>query len=161
MFGLQSKSAPNTAIAPVQPIPPKRKISFKTMIDSTFSSEGRIVLTGNLRIDGSHQGNILKADDMQGEVVVYIGPSGVVTGEVSADLIIIDGTLEGVAMANSDLHIRSGGKLIGQGFYMQACKVDGEVEAELKKAPASPNKYTGHAHDLPPNVTSFDKKRES
>lgn len=160
MFKKQSEAGNNVAV--VNPEPKSRKISFQSLISQTLSSEGTIVLKGNLRIDGKHNGNIYKASDMQGELVVYVGPGGYVRGEVNADLIIIDGTVEGIAKTNTDLHIRESGKLIGRGFYKSAIKVEGDIEGEVKKfVTLSGEQMVQQQSPVPNNVTPLGPKRDA
>lgn len=157
----KSKSTHASEVAPVKPEAKAKRIPFVSLIGPSFASVGNIVLKGNLRIDGEHHGNVLKSAEMQEELVVYVGPGGYIKGEVHADLIIIDGTVDGIAKTNGDLHIRQSGKLIGKGFYRSYIKVDGDIEGEVKKFSTLAGDQRLHQPDtMPNNVTPLGPKRD-
>ncbi|MBN1476752.1 polymer-forming cytoskeletal protein [Candidatus Sumerlaeota bacterium] len=78
-----------------------------TIIGEECTVEGKIVSKGNLRIDGSAEGEI-HADD-----TVVIGPGGKVEGNVEARTVIIGGTIMGNVKVSEKLEIQPQGAISG------------------------------------------------
>ena len=97
MFGKKSSSSASSA----EP----------TVIGRGAVVEGTIRLSGHIQIDGHIEGRL----EVDGQVSV--GPNGSITGEVSADELIIGGKIEGKAIARSHLHVASGGAVRGEVRY--------------------------------------------
>ncbi len=82
----------------------------------------------NLYIRGHIYGDL----DLQG--TVYIAPEGLVKGNIIADIIIIEGTVEGNITARKKVNIRSSANIIGniQSPFIVATK-DAKWEGEILK----------------------------
>ena len=78
-----------------------------TIIGEECTVEVKIVSSGNLRIDGSAEGEI-HADD-----TVVIGPGGKVEGNVEARTVIIGGTIMGNVKVSEKLEIQPQGAISG------------------------------------------------
>ena len=82
-----------------------------TVIGRGAVIEGTIRLSGHVQIDGHIEGRL----EVEGQVSV--GPNGSITGEVSADELIIGGKVDGKAVARQHLHVASGGAVRGEVRY--------------------------------------------
>ena len=66
---------------------------FETLIGRTTQIYGRLVLLDSVRIDGKVVGNIESTKEQK--VTVAIGPSGEVSGDVTAYRVMVAGKVEG------------------------------------------------------------------
>lgn len=107
------------------------QVCFTSIISKDITSLGEIHLTGNLRIDGRHEGKIKKSAEAKKPVTVYIGPSGYVHGVIDVDVIIIDGHVNGTCKANINLY--SQGTVKGHAFYGEDMDISGNFNAKLQK----------------------------
>lgn len=80
---------------------------IETIIGKGTSMNGNIASNGNLRFDGTLEGNI----DTNGHVV--IGASGIVTGNISAASLDVAGTVTGNVTTVGNLSIHPTGQLVG------------------------------------------------
>jgi cytoskeletal protein CcmA (bactofilin family) len=78
-----------------------------TILSEGVKLEGKLVSKGNVRIDGSVNGNIDAASN------VTIGEHGDVNGEVKAQVIIIGGNVLGTVVANEKIVLESSSNLKG------------------------------------------------
>lgn len=118
----------------IKPVPSQEQvidIHFTSVISTDMESNGNIYLRNNLRIDGAHFGNIKKVEGFPGKVIVLIAEGGKVEGLIEADIIIIDGTMDGTTRATQDLYIRGTAK--GEAFYGKEIDVTGTLAAHLSK----------------------------
>tara|TARA_E500000178_G_C16696889_1_gene606352 strand:- start:107 stop:535 length:429 start_codon:yes stop_codon:yes gene_type:complete len=85
---------------------------------------GEINTEGNIHVDGNMKG-VIKAHE------VVIGPKGDFDGEISAEILIINGSIKG-KFSIRNLHVRKGGLLQGRAKY-EIIVVDsgGRVQGEL------------------------------
>lgn len=106
-------------------------VHFTSVISTDMESEGKIYLRNNLRIDGCHFGSIKKVEGFTGKVTVLVAKGGKVEGLIEADIIIIDGEMDGVTRAEEDLYIRGTAK--GEAYYGKEIDVTGNLFAHLVK----------------------------
>ena len=66
---------------------------FDTIIGRTTQIYGRLVLLDSVRIDGKVEGNI--ETTKENKVTVAIGPTGEVSGDITAHRVMVAGTVEG------------------------------------------------------------------
>jgi cytoskeletal protein CcmA (bactofilin family) len=90
----------------------KRKSSasgmdIETVIGRNTSIKGTISGSGNIRIDGTVEGEILSDGD------VVVGEQGVVTAAIKAANVFISGSVKGNINADGKLSITSTGRLVG------------------------------------------------
>lgn len=80
---------------------------IQTIISQETKIKGSIISEGNIRIDGSVEGEI------KAEGNVIIGEQGSVFGDITGDNIMISGCVRGNVTANKKLEILSSGSLYG------------------------------------------------
>ena len=82
-----------------------------TVIGRGAVIEGKVRASGPLQIDGQVDGTL------QVDGQVSIGPNGSVTGELTADEVVVGGRVEGRLTARALLHVTSGGHVRGEVRY--------------------------------------------
>jgi len=80
---------------------------IETIIGKNTQFKGTLSGDGNIRIDGTLDGEISSTGD------IVIGDQGNVTATIKANNVLISGTVKGNITANSKLEITSTGKLFG------------------------------------------------
>ena len=78
-----------------------------TIISHGVKIEGKITSSGNIRVDGEIQGDIIAQSN------VTIGEQGQVSGQINADVITIGGKVSGTVRAKEKLVLESKGNLKG------------------------------------------------
>ena len=81
-----------------------------TIISNGVKLEGKITTSGNIRVDGEIQGDIIAQSN------VTIGEQGQVSGQINADVITIGGKVSGTVRAKEKLVLESKGNLKGDIF---------------------------------------------
>lgn len=69
---------------------------------------GKLVFTGDVRIDGNFEGEIFGQGSMD------IGRGALVKGNIKVDNLSIDGEVQGSLIINKKIKIHSSGKLLGE-----------------------------------------------
>lgn len=69
--------------------------------------QGAMTVRGSLRIDGEIEGNVLEAQ------TVVVGPKGRVRGDISAEHVIVAGSVAGEVVASGQLELKAGGRIHG------------------------------------------------
>jgi cytoskeletal protein CcmA (bactofilin family) len=82
-----------------------------TVIGRGAVVEGKVRASGPIQIDGHIDGAL----DVEGQV--SIGPNGAISGEVTADDVVVGGRIEGMVHARGHLHVASGGSVRGEARY--------------------------------------------
>ena len=98
-----------------------------TIISNGVKIEGKITSSGNIRIDGEIQGDILSQSD------VTIGEQGQVNGQINANVITIGGKVSGIVRAKEKLILDSKSNLKGDIFTKnlvieEGAKFDGKCK---------------------------------
>ncbi len=73
--------------------------------EATF--QGVLNVRGSLRVDGEIEGNILEAQ------TVVIGPKGRVRGDISAEHVVVAGSVTGEISASAQLELKPGARVRG------------------------------------------------
>ena len=81
-----------------------------TIISHGVKIEGKITSSGNIRVDGEIQGDIISQSN------VTIGEGAKVNGQINADVITIGGKVSGIVRAKEKLVLDSKGNLKGDIF---------------------------------------------
>jgi cytoskeletal protein CcmA (bactofilin family) len=115
--------------------------SFNSLISAGTCVNGPLKATGALRINGEVIGRITKnqvANDKQ-KFIVLVERDGSVVGEISADNIIIAGTVDGNLSADT-ISISSTATVVGNIYYGMLHIEDGATVTGslIKKLPATP-----------------------
>ena len=118
-----------------------------TIISNGVKIEGKITSSGNIRVDGEIQGDIISQSN------VSVGENGQVNGQINANVITIGGKVSGTIKANEKLVLDSKGNLKGDIFTKilvveAGAKFDGKSKmgdsrdiVEIKE-PAKPDNIT-------------------
>lgn len=81
-------------------------VSIETLIGESCTIEGNVGSTGNIRIDGNIKG------DVSAEGTVSISESGVITGDVKSNELVVYGRLDGSVYTQS-LHLQPNARIQG------------------------------------------------
>jgi len=81
-----------------------------TIISNGVKIEGKITSSGNIRVDGEVQGDILSQSN------VSVGENGQVNGQINAEVITIGGKVSGTVKAKEKLVLDPKGNLRGDIF---------------------------------------------
>jgi cytoskeletal protein CcmA (bactofilin family) len=81
-----------------------------TIISNGVKIEGKITSSGNIRVDGEIQGDIISQSN------VSVGENGQVNGQINAEVITIGGKVSGTVKAKEKLVLDSKGNLRGDIF---------------------------------------------
>jgi len=93
----------------------KKQPPIKSLIAEGSRISGNISFTDGLRIDGEVHGDI-RADDAHGSLLV-VSESAKVTGSISADHIIINGSVHGPVYAQHMLELQPKARIEGDVQY--------------------------------------------
>jgi cytoskeletal protein CcmA (bactofilin family) len=93
----------------------KKQPPIKSLIADGSQITGNIAFTDGLRVDGDVNGNIRAKDDMAS--ILVISETAHVTGEITADHIIINGTVKGPVNARMMLELQPKARIEGDVHY--------------------------------------------
>jgi cytoskeletal protein CcmA (bactofilin family) len=81
-----------------------------TIISSGVKIEGTLTTNGNIRVDGEMKGDIISDNS------VSVGDSGIVNGQIKAEIISIGGNVTGSVIAKDKLYLKSKSAVNGDLF---------------------------------------------
>lgn len=93
----------------------KKQPPIKSLIADGSQITGSISFADGLRVDGDVNGNIRAKDDMAS--ILVISETAHVTGEITADHIIINGTVKGPVNARLMLELQPKARIEGDVHY--------------------------------------------
>ena len=93
----------------------KKQPPIKSLIAHGSRIEGHFIFTEGLRVDGEVVGDI-RANDVQPSILV-ISETATVNGEIHADHVIINGTVNGPVYASELLELQPKAKIAGDVHY--------------------------------------------
>jgi cytoskeletal protein CcmA (bactofilin family) len=93
----------------------KKQPPIKSLIASGSQIDGNLRFSDGLRIDGGVTGNIFASEDASS--ILVISESATVVGEVTADHIIINGTVNGPVYARHMLELQPKARIQGDIQY--------------------------------------------
>ena len=93
----------------------KKQPSIKSLIAEGSHIAGHISFSDGLRIDGEVSGNIIAGEDVPS--ILVISESAKVLGEVTADHIIINGSVKGPVHARQMLELQPKARIEGDVHY--------------------------------------------
>ncbi|MFM2274886.1 MAG: hypothetical protein RL211_758 [Pseudomonadota bacterium] len=94
----------------------KKQPPIKSLIAHGSQIYGDYIFTEGLRVDGSITGNIRSSDEQPS--ILVISETAVVTGEIHADHIIINGQVNGPVYASAMLELQPRARVVGDVFYI-------------------------------------------
>ena len=93
----------------------KKQPPIKSLIAEGSHINGHISFTEGLRVDGDVSGNVLAKDD--GASILVISESAHIVGEITADHIIINGSVKGPVHARLMLELQPKARIEGDVQY--------------------------------------------
>ena len=93
----------------------KKQPPIKSLIAEGSQIDGNISFTDGLRVDGVVVGNILAGEDVAS--ILVISEIASITGEITADHIIINGTVKGPVHARMMLELQPKARIEGDVHY--------------------------------------------
>ena len=93
----------------------KKQPPIKSLIADGSQIAGNISFTDGLRVDGIVVGNILAGDDVAS--ILVISEIASITGEITADHIIVNGTVKGPIHARKMLELQPKARIEGDVEY--------------------------------------------
>ena len=117
-----------------------------TIISHGVKIEGKITSSGNIRVDGEIQGDIIAQSN------VTIGEQGQVSGQINADVITIGGKVSGTVRAKEKLVLESKGNLKGD-IYTKILVVEAGAKFAGKSKMEDFERYTGFKETTKPSTT--------
>jgi cytoskeletal protein CcmA (bactofilin family) len=134
------------------------KERFATIVGQRTTIKGDMELHDSIRIDGRLEGNTLALEDSK--ISVVVGPTGYVTGNITANRVVVAGTVLGAIKANEEIDLQAtavvqgdvyckslrvlhGAQLIGRTFASEQTQL-APVE------PQSPHDYFGTSSSRSP-----------
>jgi cytoskeletal protein CcmA (bactofilin family) len=118
-----------------------------TIISDGVKIEGKITSSGNIRVDGEIQGDILSQSN------VTIGEQGQVNGQINADAITIGGKVSGTVRAKEKLVLDSKGNLQGD-IFTKILVVEAGAKYNGKSKMGDFERYTGIKETSKPSTTT-------
>ena len=99
----------------------KKQPPIRSLIADGCSIQGDLTFTDGLRIDGSVEGCISSSSTEFGKTrsLVFISQSGKVTGSITADVIIVNGCVNGPIQAKFLLEVQPKARISGDVSYKQ------------------------------------------
>jgi cytoskeletal protein CcmA (bactofilin family) len=113
----------------------KKQPPIKSLIAHGSQIAGHYTFTEGLRVEGSVTGNIRSNDDQPS--ILVISESAVVTGEIHADHIIINGQVNGPIYASVMLELQPKARIVGDVHYIalemhQGATISGQLRPSLE-----------------------------
>ena len=93
----------------------KKQPPIKSLIAEGTQIEGNMAFSEGLRVDGSIIGNVIASEG--GASILVISDSASITGEISADHIIVNGTVKGPIHARHMLELQPKARIEGDVEY--------------------------------------------
>lgn len=93
----------------------KKQPPIKSLIAEGTQIEGNVAFSEGLRVDGAIIGNVLASDG--GASILVISDSASITGEITADHIIVNGTVKGPIHARHMLELQPKAHIEGDVEY--------------------------------------------
>lgn len=117
----------------------KKSPPIKSLIAQGTVITGNVSFTDGLRIDGEIRGNVV-ATEGQGSILV-VSETGLVAGDLRADLIVINGTVHGPVCAADLLELQPKARVEGDVSYRalemhQGATITGQLQPILAEAVA-------------------------
>lgn len=126
----------------------KRQPATRSVIGAGMRVQGPCTFQDGLQIDGVVLGDVI-ADGSQPSVLV-IGESGSVQGAISADHVVIGGSVVGPVLARELLELQSKARVQGDVRYkalemQQGAVIAGQLQPQLTPPPAAPESREGRS----------------
>lgn len=115
----------------------KKQPPIKCLIGETSRIDGNLGFSDGLRVDGTVVGNLSASPDLAS--ILVISETAVVTGEIHADHVILNGTVHGPVYARVMLELQPKARIHGDVHYKvleihRGAKVTGQLSPMLGAA---------------------------
>ncbi|MDB5896681.1 MAG: putative Integral rane protein CcmA [Ramlibacter sp.] len=119
----------------------KAQPPIKSLIAAGTRIEGNMKFNEGLRVDGEVFGDILATPDESGSSLLVISEAAVVQGAITADHVIINGTVRGPVNAKELLELQPKAKIEGDVSYValemhQGAVISGQLRPLMANASA-------------------------
>ncbi|MDB5912366.1 MAG: putative Integral rane protein CcmA [Ramlibacter sp.] len=122
----------------------KAQPPIKSLIAAGTRIEGNMKFNEGLRVDGEVFGDILATPDESGSSLLVISEAAVVQGAITADHVIINGTVRGPVNAKELLELQPKAKIEGDVSYVALEMHQGAViSGQLRPLMANANAEAG------------------
>ena len=128
----------------------KRQAATRSVIGAGMRVQGPCSFQGELTVDGSVVGDV-QAEPGQPSVLI-VGEGGSIQGAISADQVVIGGTVVGPVLARELLELQSGARVQGDVRYkslemQQGAVIAGQLQPQL--TPPQANEPPGERGEAP------------
>lgn len=128
----------------------KRQAATRSVIGAGMRVQGPCSFQGELTVDGSVVGDV-QAEPGQPSVLI-VGEGGSIQGAISADQVVIGGTVVGPVLARELLELQSGARVQGDVRYkslemQQGAVIAGQLQPQL--TPPQANEPPGERGEVP------------
>jgi cytoskeletal protein CcmA (bactofilin family) len=107
----------------------KKQPAIRSLIADGNHIDGNVQFTDGLRIDGSIVGDVRSSEEKNS--ILVISETASVTGEVHADHVIINGTVQGPVYARRMLELQPKARIEGDVYYTSLEMHQGAIIAGL------------------------------
>jgi len=119
----------------------RKQPPIKSLIAADSRIEGHISFAEGLRVDGEVVGNVYATSDLAS--ILVISETGSVTGEIRADHIIVNGTLNGPVHARVMLELQPKARIQGDVHYTslemhQGATIAGQLHPSVAQVEEKP-----------------------
>ncbi len=94
----------------------KKQPPIKSLIAHGSQINGNYIFSEGLRVDGGVTGNIRSSDEQPS--ILVVSETAVVTGEIRADHIIVNGQVNGPVFASVMLELQPKARIVGDVHYI-------------------------------------------
>lgn len=125
-----------------------RTPKVSTVIGKDTAIVGDLRFSGGLHLDGKVEGNV--TGEKEGDSLLTLSESGVITGNVRVNSLVLNGTIIGDVYASERVELASAARVTGAVYYrLLEMSMGAEVNGKLI-----------HADESEPRMLGFDNKEQ-
>jgi cytoskeletal protein CcmA (bactofilin family) len=124
-----------------------------SVLGPTLFFKGDLSAEEDLLIQGRVEGSITHTQRLT------VGPQGTVKANIRAQLIIVEGTVDGDLQADKAVYVKEGAKIVGNIFaptvsILEGASFSGRIDMDGKKAAQGTVKDPAHARPIRPTTSA-------